>query len=95
MPQGHLCLRPFAIAAATTAGRQNRGAEQSPQARFICHSFVLAGLTDCRRDCSSEARRCELTRALPRQKYSRETDTLDENSRLVCNPGCEQLDQAV
>jgi hypothetical protein len=76
---------PSAIAAGTTAGRQNRGAEQSPQAHAICHSFVFAGLTDCRRDCSSEARRCEPKRDFSRQKYSCETETLDENSRLVCN----------
>jgi hypothetical protein len=59
-----------AIPARTTAGGQNRCPEQPPHARALSHSFALADLTACRRDCSSEARRSE-TKIFSRESVSR------------------------
>jgi hypothetical protein len=79
MPQARSCVYdPSAIAVRTTASRQNCSPEKPPHADGVCHGF-LEGASPI---ANATAR---VKRDLSRQKNSRETGSLGENSRLVCN----------
>jgi hypothetical protein len=65
IPLAHLCVRPFSNRCPDNRRPSNHCPEQP--------RFLLADLTECKRDCSSEARSFET------KKFSRDT------SRLVCN----------
>jgi hypothetical protein len=68
---------PSVIAAGTTAGSQNRCPEQPPHAQAVCHSVILAGFLECRRDNSSKARPFET------KTFSRDRDSRREFSTRV------------
>jgi hypothetical protein len=79
MPQAHLCVRPFSNCPPGQGQTAKIAARKNSRTRALT-ATVLYWQTSL---CADETARVK--RDLSRQKHSRETETLDAKSRLVCN----------